>query len=1019
MMRASSRRGSALLIVLGMMAFILVSAVAFSAYMRYSRLPSSYLRRTSASRHLAKAALAEAIDMVDSAIGNNPHPGVKAVTYRFPRSGDGSQFCPNYWADRVFIGGTNASDVAVNPDDTVSTLCVEGLAYLPPAIINDVRYWSRRTHTAIWRSMGFDAGRYAFCAVDVSDCLDVNLLLADQGRDSSEYGRISLAHVFENEGHTGFAVQPSAWDRFVENYYDGTDFSKVPFVSVADLCLAMNDNGPSGVPNPFCDYIRNGTAFVKSDTGSDAEVLRNMLFVTDSYFPATNAQAGAVLNLSSGPDQPFDGFGGNPTLDDLMMVGGRFMSRYQNTLHPPELVQLFDYLDRDSVPKSLAMPTVERTPMITGLSFVGNLAVRIEEKDVLKVEKVVDPSDSSKNEYYKITTYSMKVGNTGPFAVNVGAVYPFKYDRGANASFKVQAAATIAFVEGEKAELRRPYAAYPCAIARNDWKAGAQRGQLANFGNGMPGAVTMFSAQKPLSVPKLTGRDVKEEDALLADTMLDFGDVDATFESELPPSAYDDNGAKPVAAFRNVAQTDEEGNVLPGRESIEVTAGWTPAADSLANGILSQAGILAAGSPVLGKTFHPVVQVWARIVDGSGKTVDLVPACGKDDENALDLPAGGDTAGFSERPVLRFNSAASACAVSFAASDFASYGMKEAADFAPAAYIADDPRFNYAPENMLAEATLASASIKDEWFSKQRSSSRDGDIFMATSDAGYLQSRYELANLVRTSGLSGGKLFGVMCGGGYDGKPRTSFGNTPADSAMWRTYTQYDLDGNSGEIERYFPEVVSGTRGYRVNPYTPSSEIMLLALANTPIDWWAASTNDVGDSVKSQMLGSLQAALKYTFSEHAGSQARMKHGTRANGANNDNGLTALALKMISRFRGAPDKSWRRVFDDMDWDGGDLDEIDGVNLDCSLHTVDRKFLHGYWKECFDARQQLFLIFVRAEPMMMGGGGLGQTPPQLGARAVALVWRDPAATKEDAGGSQPRPHRTRLLFYRQFD
>ncbi|MBP5285087.1 MAG: hypothetical protein ILO34_03135, partial [Kiritimatiellae bacterium] len=71
-----NRTGSALLIVLGMLAVMVVSAVGFSAYMRYARLPSSFLRRSSASRQLAKAALAKAIDIVDRSIGNAPHPNV-------------------------------------------------------------------------------------------------------------------------------------------------------------------------------------------------------------------------------------------------------------------------------------------------------------------------------------------------------------------------------------------------------------------------------------------------------------------------------------------------------------------------------------------------------------------------------------------------------------------------------------------------------------------------------------------------------------------------------------------------------------------------------------------------------------------------------------------------------------------------------------------------------------------------------------------------------------------------------
>ena len=153
------KKGSALLVVLGMVAFMVISAVAFSAYMRYSRLPSSYLLRTSSSRHLAKAALAEAIDMIDVSIGNNPHPGVGEKGYAYPRK-HGHSVCRNYWFNHCFIG-TNR---LVDAQDTVSTLTMEGLAYLPPALINEARYFSRRSAAAVWKTLGFDSGRFAFSA---------------------------------------------------------------------------------------------------------------------------------------------------------------------------------------------------------------------------------------------------------------------------------------------------------------------------------------------------------------------------------------------------------------------------------------------------------------------------------------------------------------------------------------------------------------------------------------------------------------------------------------------------------------------------------------------------------------------------------------------------------------------------------------------------------------------------------------------------------------------------------------
>jgi hypothetical protein len=116
-------------------------------------------------------------------------------------------------------------------------------------------------------------------------------------------------------------------------------------------------------------------------------------------------------------------------------------------------------------------------------------------------------------------------------------------------------------------------------------------------------------------------------------------------------------------------------------------------------------------------------------------------------------------------------------------------------------------------------------------------------------------------------------------------------------------------------------------------------------------------------------------------------------------------------------RGRTDGDWELAFNDLDWAGNNSDlagaDFKGQTVD--LYDVDRKFLYGFWRDSFAVKQQLFLVFVRAEPLMMGGGAIGQTPPQLGARAVALVWRDPTINEKDPNA----PHRTRVLFYRQFD
>ena len=134
------------------------------------------------------------------------------------------------------------------------------------------------------------------------------------------------------------------------------------------------------------------------------------------------------------------------------------------------------------------------------------------------------------------------------------------------------------------------------------------------------------------------------------------------------------------------------------------------------------------------------------------------------------------------------------------------------------------------------------------------------------------------------------------------------------------------------------------------------------------------------------------------------------------------------------------RNWEAIYDEAwrDFLTEDEKKLFDVTLDEPLHGVDRKFLHGFWRECFGNRQQLFLIFLRAEPLTVGGSGTASMAnAQTGARGVALVWRDPEPPlyhrenrpRRDTvmslsnwkcdNDNAPAPHRTRVLFYHQFD
>lgn len=1044
MVRNLNRRGSALLIVLGMMSFILVSAIAFSAYMRQSRLPSSYLRRTSSSRLLVKAAMARAIDYVDAAIGNNPHPGIGTQSYRYPRTDEEDvrpQQLSNAWKERVFIGGTNGNSAVeyVSPAATVSTLCLEALAYLPPPVINTVRYYSRRAHTAQWTDLGFDAGRYAFCAVDVSDMFDVNRLTAGYGRNSSDTGRISLAHVFENTQHNGYFADPVQWDDFMDaNFVKMTDTGaftfdngKVPLISVADLNLAINKHQPAGLKSPFCEVVKgsytdNSFGFGNTEVQEKAGKLN---FIADSVMTATNRVDGETFDLENGNDQPFAGFSSDKknqneaTIQQMISSssGSDFLRHFADLLPIPTIVQLYDYLDRDSIPTSLALPTVERTPMITGVSLDGSsVSLVANTTSATYPGGTVGPPTVPQN--FQVTTSTLHV-QIPTFVATVGMVYPFKYARGNPPNFKVQAMATITLVPaGTETDLRRANAISPAVITKGDWTGAALPPTAVSYtggGTAPPSVIVMRSALQAIPIPATVKT---ESDSVLTDIPIRFPSGNVLLGSAIPLSAsrtvLSSKGYTVAPCSSRVIQELEwQANpTLPSGGSWVVNPATFPADPEEYGALPSNAGLSAAETvaALSGTTYVPSIQVTVRIVDADGKTVDLVPATFDDD----DTPFTGASMFFgmaAQRPLLRFRdgnaSPAPSALTSFSQSGFSGYGTKTLSDFYPKAYMVDDPRFNYAPENFIAMNSRG-GTFKTEWFAKQQSKAdgADGDIFMTTSDAGYLQSIYEFGHILRIVNFGTRDVVGCLGGSAYNGTPRvgTAFtpANHPAGNVMWRTYSAYDDD-----IAGRFREVVSGSRGFRVNPYTPSRDIMMAALANTPVDWWAASTNDVEDAsgVKQNQLADLATANKYTFSEHSGAQVPLKYEE----------LEGIADVIMGAVRGNPNQSWEAVFDDLAWDELETARLLGKDLTgVELHSIDKKFLHGFWRESFAVRQQLFLIFVRAEPMMMGSGAKGQTPPQLGARAVALVWRNPAPTRI-GGNGQPNPHSTRILFYRQFD
>lgn len=1074
-MTTSRKSGSALLIVLGFLSFMVVSAVAFAIYMRAERMPSSALRRAVATRHLVHAALAEAIARVDDAVRGDPFPGLCDTNTDFSAKGtytyrDQRGQAMDVWQGRVFmppdpLGGTTTRETRFAPvTETVSVLTLEGLGYLPPGLVNDVRFLSRSSWAAQWQQLPFDAGRFAFCAVNVSDYFDVNRVWANRGRTSEAGGRLSLGYLFDpsfdptagNGASAGdvvnFAADAATFDRFVhttrqtgdDKGNDNTQAvgSDTPYVSLLDYNLALGRNGGGSSLMPlFYNWIdRSSQASYYQEGSQQAKSAARQPFVTESV--STNESW--LVDLATAKGQPFYGRNLTPSqnvrVSDVVNYNSEFFrqvfSAGSKLLSPLDYVTLYDYLDHDDIPLSLAAPCVERVPMVAALEQTVQFA-----PGPMPAKPGPTTAGGPNQPKTSITYFDVDRNWFQPGVLTTVVAFPFKHGKTRNNNlsggpFKVQALVRL-FLAPAGLNARSPIAAQLRPQNEADW---TKREDAFSF-NGQNG-VFMLSVRS------------QEVDLTLPNSVQDEADAFCTGGGgsgivAIPVNFGDLNFPADLHMLTVKKSQDCNDQGIPvGQETKTYTLNIRPFIDANGNLPNGAADISEAEfNAVAGIEVVPYVCVWVRIVNGDG-TVDLVPAYPDDD--VLNGGAGGDpvlqTYGGSSAPLMRFVGDGVPFSLQTIAGGSFSGGTPT---WKPKAMYTVDPRFNWAPESWY--ASEQSGVTFDKWLDATRSAvgmgtdaTRDEDIFLFTSNQGVLQSLGEFAFLPRLC-ENGAELISASS---FDGAERTAANQVANFACMWRSYP---VDRNWYAQWAALRVGRSTARECLVNPYTDNRAVMMAALANTPVDYWAAGRGMAADCALrkdgAKMINDTDPwittaadALKYAFgskSDDPGDKLQCQN------------LVSIADQIMTEMRTGtlgliesnmgnnnwnPATAWEDIWDNLAWDiqqnGNSVTRFLGVDLgnNVALHSVDRKFLYSYWRDCFANNQQLFLIFVRAESNALGGPGEG-TPAQQGGRAVALVWRNPAATdyegrtydarnQYDPNGER-KPHQTRVLFYHQFD
>ena len=1043
------RKGSALLVVLGLMAFLSISALAFAAYMRYSRIPSSYTRRSSSARNLVKAALARAIDQLDKSVNNHIHPNLNGAGGVNPEG--------NKWICRV-LTGKNGDDVPVG--DTVSPLTLEGLAYIPPNLVDPVRYLSRKTTTAMWHTLDFDAGRYSFCVIDISDYLDVNRMFADEHRTSASGTRLTLAHLFDTSGspgefvrgpecggtgesdknasHSGPGDKTPEWDKWMEDFRNvdedtnAIDFNgKVPLVSLGDLSLALGKKGGmEPLKSPFWEFVVNHeNEIFDSDDPSIVKNrkfdIRRMTFCTDGLFPVYKTVPGhpevQARNLADKDNQPFSLESlksKNPKLTDSLFglglqPGFKDAADGYDILSGLGCAALRDYLDPDRVPVSLAVPTTERVPMICGIETVTRGEFRVDRAK----DGPLSASGQTGNSRIVEQTVKFKIG--GGTAAAIG-----------QANIDVLARFSLFFAEGQVPLRPKAFSQETPHIEDKQIKeSGIDRNSgLINvklaFGDTFSISSLSFPQKSETETVKRLRCPLSQSEQFLRDAFDAEGNELLSVTLRWTQSRSDGNSPwRPDinAVLNNFGtQQNKQYNV----EVTKAHCGLPPLKweDDRCRGVDTEildddklAALIQSGA-------EPEVSlkgaVWLRVTDEEENVVDMVPACYDDDAVQLGTT---DDPGAKSEIYPRIGTSYPLMLYSFPDVKF-KFSLKRLYDMGvrngmemkaePQSVMTSDPRYNHAPEHWFQTGDISA----EAWAAARKNvDGADEDVFMSTSDSGYMQSKYEIAHLPRTAMLEPG--------GGITGKyenpqsrglmyeiPKT-FDDTVNRSLVWKTYSPW----NDDELFRKLPWTNDGP-GMMMTPYSDNLNNLCCVFANTPLDWKRSSTNLLEEASGDSAYAALKAK---DFNERWAWNCYSGRGEKTNGENAEflwEDVVRAAENFRSAVRSNPE-DWETVWKNLGW--SKEGQVAGIETGggSKIWSADRRFFYGFWKDCFAPKQQLYIVLVRAEAMMLSVGDLRMMPPQLGARAVAVVWRDPAQTP--GSNKDGYPHRTRVLFYRQFD
>ena len=396
----SSRSGVALLIVIGMLALLMISAVAFTSMMRIERAGASNFRHAITAREMATVAAYRFLGDIDGA-----HP-CDAARIRNDAMVDGdypSRLPGAPLRDDIYPGWTNREwkvkvthddgseetrtlfndvpdevifSVNANRDDATraNVLSERMMKFVPGAFRADVA----RARPE-WIPLEVEdriVGRYSYIALNTSGLLDINVV-GDASVERSELDNpagIKIKGLGDVDDATQFSTARGV---------DG-------FVTMEEVA-ALGDNSGLKVDDlenfGMFSYIPNEELVPKGlepDCNNNKGALQNPKLYIGGDLPS---RLDDDYEYADGTTRPIkDRLWEILARDDMLgkdFVGsdGSFIGSGENRVQVPgksDRIQGFidalcDYIDADDTPRNLEAPHVENTPMVSAVNCYGKL----------------------------------------------------------------------------------------------------------------------------------------------------------------------------------------------------------------------------------------------------------------------------------------------------------------------------------------------------------------------------------------------------------------------------------------------------------------------------------------------------------------------------------------------------------------------------------------------------------------------------------------------------------------------